>query len=412
MEKLIYDKPACQGEANVLKRAKILSDVRWTPQLKMPKTYNVPKAENPANPYPRGFWKTWRPEYGVPYSSVRIPRKFIGYNVSLETFISALENPKSVLYTRNLTGQGERMSSWYGAVCSSFVCYALDLPSFRVCRNWGSYGDMTEVPEFTAQDLKLCDILCSPGHVGIVTAVARNEKGEVVYVTVSECTPPKVIVVEFTADEVLRCWPEKYKLFRYDHLDKVTYTPSPYVKQDGDPDLPVPPVNKVLLPDYGNRANYAQGEPVELNVMQEGWERLIIETENGETVFEAAITEPGVVSWTPDATGYYRAYCVRAGETSDAVEFCMADFPVTVRQEGEDILLDFTAPEGEDVICCSVYCRSDNGNLATYFLTEEEKAAQCCPFPKLPEDAYIASLQVKNRFGIYTTTAVPIDTRK
>ena len=121
MEKLTYDLPSSQGVANVLKRAKILANVRWTPQLKMPKTVHVPAAENPDNPHPRGYWKTWRPVFGVPYSSVRIPRKFIGFNVSLETFISALANPKSVLYTRNLTGMGQRMSSWYGAVCSSFV---------------------------------------------------------------------------------------------------------------------------------------------------------------------------------------------------------------------------------------------------------------------------------------------------
>jgi len=412
MGKLIYDKPASQGEANILKRAKILANVRWTPQLKMPKTINVPAAENTGNPYPRAYWKTWRPEFGVPYSSVRIPRKFIGFNVSLETYISALANPKSVLYTRNLTGMGQRMSSWYGAVCSSFVSYALDLPSPRVCRNWGKYGDMTEVPEFTAQDLKLCDILCSSGHVGIVTDVARNETGEAVMITVSECCPPKVIATEFTADEVLRCWPEKYRLYHYDHIDKVTYTPSPYVHQEGDPDLPVPPVNKTLLPDYGNRANYAQGEAVELNVMEEGWEKLVIAAEAGETVFESAVSEPGVIAWTPEKTGFYQAYCVRGKEKSDAVEFCMADFPVTVRSEGDDIFLDYTAPDGDEVICCSVYRQEDFGNLATYFPTAEEKATNCCPFPKLPADAYIVSLQVRNRFGIYTTTSVYIDTRQ
>jgi hypothetical protein len=248
--------------------------------------------------------------------------------------------------------------------------------------------------------------------VGIVTDVARNEAGKAVMITVSECTPPNVIATEFTADEVLRCWPEKYRLFRYNHIDKVTYTPSPYVHQEGDPDLPMPPVNKTLLPDYGNRANYAKGEPVELNVMEEGWVKLVIETEAGETVFESTISEPGVIAWTPEIPGVYQAYCLRGTEKSAAVEFCMADFAVTVRKEGDDILLDYAVPEGDEVICCSVYRQSDFGNLATYFPTAEELAAGCCPFPKLPDDVYIVSLQVKNRFGIYTTTSVIIDTRQ
>ena len=144
--------------------------------------------------------------------------------------------------------------------------------------------------------------------------------------------------------------------------------------------------------------------------MEDGWEKLVIETETGEIIFESPIKEPGVIAWTPKKNGFYRAYCVRSEEKSAAVEFCMADFPVTVRTEGDAILLDYSAPEGDEIICCSVYRREDFGNLATYFPTEKEKSACCCPFPQLPPDAYIASLQVKNRFGIYTTTSVCIDT--
>ena len=412
MENLIYDQPKSQGEANVLKRARILARVRWTPCEKMPKTINVPKDQNRANPHPRAYWKTWRPEFGVPYSSVRIPRKFIGFNVSLETYISALANPKSVLYTRNLTGRGERMSSWYGAVCSSFVSFSLNLPSPRVCRNWHKYGDMTEVTNFTAQDLQLCDILCSPGHVGIVTAVGRSGSGEAVMITVSECCPPKVIETEFTAGEVLRCWPEKYRLFRYDHIDSVPYEPSPYVHQEGDPDLPVPPVNRTLLPDYGDKANYCAGEAVELNIMEDGWDRLVVETEDGKTVLEAAIPAPGVIVCPPQKNGFYRAYCVKGGEKSAAVEFCVADFPLHAEVVGfNKIRLTYEPTEGAEVIACSVYDRVENGNPATYFLTDEEKKTGSFYFPGegLPVKGYIATLQVRNRFGIYTVTPVKVD---
>jgi hypothetical protein len=362
----------------------------------------MPVPENPEDAI-RLYWKTWQPVHGLPYSSVRFEEKFIGYNVSLETFLTALANPKSVLYTRNLTGRGPRMSSWYGSVCSAYVGYALDLTNRRVCSLWDIYGDMTHVPDADSQQVQLCDILRNEKHVGMVTGVGRNAGGDVVTITVSECMPPKVVVAEYTVEEFERCWLDKYSVYRYNHIDRVTYTPSPYVHLEGDPDLDAPPINRVLLPDYGDKANYRLGEPVELNIMDSGWDKLVISTEDGTVVHEADIKEPGVISWTPEETGFYRAWCVRNIEVSPAVEFCMTSFTTTAEMTGDGFTLRFNIGKDSEILSCQVSNAADNSTVSIHVLTPEENAARCCAFPTRDPGTYTIKAISRNRFGQYSS---------
>lgn len=408
MNNLIYDRPSSQGVANALKRAEMFAKVRWTPIGKMPKTMSMPVPKDPEDAI-KLYWKSWQPVHGLPYSSVRFEEKFIGYNVSLETFLTAMANPKSVLYTRNLTGRGVRMSSWYGSVCSAYVGYALELTNRRVCRVWDSYGDMTHVPDADAQQVQLCDVLRNDRHVGMVTAIGRNAAGDVVTITVSECMPPKVVVAEYTVEEFEHCWLEKYSIYRYNYIDRVTYTPSPYVHLEGDPEPDVPPINRVLLPDYGDKANYRIGQPVELNIMESGWDKLVISTEDGTIVHKAGIREPGVLSWTPEEPGFYRAWCVKGGEVSPSVEFCMTDFTAAVRAASDGITLHFNIGKDSEILSCQVSNIADNSSVAIHMLTPEENAARCCAFPIREPGNYNVKAISRNRFGQYCSTPLQVN---
>lgn len=69
---------------------------------------------------------------GLVYSSVLETNTFVGIDVSFHTFMTALRNPKSVLYTENINRppyHGDLMGkgAYYGTVCSGFVSYALGL---------------------------------------------------------------------------------------------------------------------------------------------------------------------------------------------------------------------------------------------------------------------------------------------
>ncbi len=113
--------------------ARIMSRVKWTPVAE-----GMPK---------RGGHFTAGKEYtGVPYSSVKHVGRYIGFDIFLKTFLAAVENPQSVLYTENLYGKVANAECYYGKVCSSYTSYACNAasgtsassmdPSFAKASRW------------------------------------------------------------------------------------------------------------------------------------------------------------------------------------------------------------------------------------------------------------------------------------
>jgi len=76
--------------------ARIFSQVEWTPV-----------AEGiPAHPRrPDQFFEAGTTYTGTPYSNGGHEGRIIGFEVYLKTFLAAVENPRSVVYTKDLRGQ-------------------------------------------------------------------------------------------------------------------------------------------------------------------------------------------------------------------------------------------------------------------------------------------------------------------
>ena len=106
-------------------QARILSQVKWTPVAG-----TMPNRKG-------GYFEKGREYTGVPYSSVRSEGRYIGFDISLRTFLAAVQNPLSVLYTENLTGKVSNAATYYGTVCSSYTSYALQCGVWEVSRRHG-----------------------------------------------------------------------------------------------------------------------------------------------------------------------------------------------------------------------------------------------------------------------------------
>ena len=101
----------------LLRRADQITKLCWTPLAQVPTQ--------------GGYFNQGRTVKGVPYSSVKEMEKFVGQYVSFYTFMTAVSNPKSVLYTENVKEppyHGTNCSTFYGTVCSIAVNYVLGLP--------------------------------------------------------------------------------------------------------------------------------------------------------------------------------------------------------------------------------------------------------------------------------------------
>jgi|GEM_PF-1861426 len=265
---LNYDKAQSNGAKTVLERAWRLSELDWTPKG----TLAINERKYVERVLGNGAY-TGKAFHGTPYASARVCDKFIGIDLKLRTFLSALENPFSALYNRDLgdfTDPAYRACIknaylFYGTVCSAFVNYSLNLPMHRSTHEWSSAPEFYALPEQCANALQLCDTLVtlrnenlSGGHVRLVTGLGRDENGNVQEVEISEGVPPLTIRKSYSAQEFEdTLWGHKgvYRIYRYRYLDDVQDT-------EGDLSLSATP----LMLNYGQDANYRFGETVNFAV--------------------------------------------------------------------------------------------------------------------------------------------------
>ena len=373
--KLYSDLPVSKGVENALKRAKQMVELKWTPVRRLA-TSTIYRDTNQVRQDVDTFVAAYRPQKGVNYSSVRCYEKFVGDNVLFETYFSALANPRSVMYTRPQHGQGRAMSAFYGTVCSSFAAYVLNQPVRFPCSKWPTIPGVTEVDTTELENLQLCDAVLSPSHIAIITDIKRDVDGKVHIITVSESTSPFCVTKDYTPEEFRGYWlASGYRVFRYPGIHDVAYTPDPFAPVDGDPYMERPAINKVLQPDYGNKANYMLGDTVELDVMEEGWTAVEITGPQSATL---PVEEDLKVTFCPSVSGYYTARCVKDGAESAPVEFRITNMAIqgdkTVLRRGDTLELTF-APEDGDKALGWILQNPAHFWRQGSFLSDEERAA-------------------------------------
>ena len=175
-----------EWQEQAVQYARIMSRVKWTPIAG-----TMPKLKG-------GYFEEGTEYTGVPYSSIYTVGRCIGFDIYLKTFMAAVENPQSVLYTENLSGKVRNAAPYYGMVCSTFTSYALQcaLP-YRSSHNGpGFRNGVILVDPQSAQASEPGDIIYTPpvklgggSHVELVTAVERDHEN-VIAVRVEESRPP------------------------------------------------------------------------------------------------------------------------------------------------------------------------------------------------------------------------------
>ena len=107
---------------------------------------------------------------GLIYSSVKELAQFVGEEVSFHTFMTAVNNPRSKLYTEDVSKSpyhGLNCRAYYGTVCSGLVSYALGFYPKYFADDFPLMKCMKEVDSSTADSIKVADVLWRNGHVAI-----------------------------------------------------------------------------------------------------------------------------------------------------------------------------------------------------------------------------------------------------
>ncbi len=326
--------------------ARIMSRVKWTPVAD-----SMPNRSG-------GYFEEGTEYTGVPYSSVKTVGRCIGFDIYLKTFLAAVENPQSVLYTENLSGKVSNAAPYYGKVCSSFTSYGLQcaLP-YRSSHHGPKFrkGVVLVDPQ-SAQAALPGDVIYTPpakvgggSHVELVTAVERDGE-RVVAVRVEDSWPP-------TTRNLLR----KASAFdshissRNRRLYRVTDSDAWHERNKAesflfpnyDEDSLTPAINRVLLLDRGDWVPYFKDQAVKFNVMDRDSQgvRSLVVKRGDTTVEEIALDGKGVIGRLFNECGDYTAHCVMSdGSESQACKFsvCDLDFSLPAEAPARDKAWDIT----------------------------------------------------------------------
>lgn len=354
----LHTKPENEGVLNCIKRARQLSDIKWTSLMRIPRDSMMNNSTV--------HWLDWfnsETEYtGIPYSGGGeddvnfgdpaplnpncdagkwgYRHMFVGLGVPFEAFITAARYPNSIMGERVNQSAWSFDASLYGTVCSALVTYAFDLGGGNVhktangfCANWdGKFVKITDsVATMDIELSNLCDVYEHPTHVAMITDIIRDKSGHIEYIEVTEATTVgngsnggqvgsqlggRARRKFWTVAEIKERYKE-YKLWRFIDFSNIEYIKSPFVTI-GNEAYMEPVIDYPCIPYLGVGAKYKKGyiHNSKILIGAKGFSKLIV-LKDGTLFGEFTInSDTKYIEVGFNELGYYEAYLSSGSATS------------------------------------------------------------------------------------------------
>ena len=270
-------------------RGKQCKNITWKALEKMPQCKGY-------NDY---FFKKGSVNHGIPYSEAAEFSKYVGWNVSFKTFLTAVLNKRSVAYTENISSAnrktnsiynimhnslGDLASNYYGTVCTGLTTYMTGVNNTITSTNWAAFGGMSVVAcgrhqegnEFvigssfstgtpaTGEDIanlvQPMDFIWNNGHCSVITDVYLDDDNNRVAIVWTEQTLPRTQSTVYTIDGFIGRLNyiinsssdsgyggyKEWKVYRYDRYNETLTQNLKFSESD---DLNTPYINTHLF-DY------------------------------------------------------------------------------------------------------------------------------------------------------------------
>ena len=384
--------PENQGVQNAIDRAYALTDVEWTPLADVPGVQKI-DGEYSVIMFEAGV--TYR---GIPYSGVTANDCYVGLNVSLESFLTALKNRNSVLYTENLFSTNPKSATYFGTVCSKFAQYVLDIPGSYNTNNVANIPGMETIAmpgEFTVDQIKLGDVVLNTAtHTTVCTDILYDADGNVAYIEISEAVMPLVRRMLWSPEEFYEHF-ATYRLCRYQRIDEVPATDTVIV-DDG----------YALMPRYGDKYNYRVSSiKGVVDVLESGYHKAVI-LRDGVIVQEIILSGATSFSFDRSVPGYLEMYLEKEdGSRSGSVYACVTQSSVSVNDCSEFVLGKLTVTIGGS---CGVPLYVQVGSAHAIFCSVEEMDGTVdLTFPASKISTQQVRVAYQNEYGIYLSDWVP-----
>lgn len=245
------------GVINTVKKAYQMTDLKFTPKNNI--EYNT------------GTYFANNTYQGLIYSSVKEIQTYVGSDVSFHTFMTAINNPRSKIYTEHINQSpyhGVNCKAYYGTVCSDFVCYSLGISGYA-SYSFPASNKFRKLISYHPDSIQVGDVLYKKDHVALITGLAKDEAGHVKALEISEalqsgCDRNSVTAIEFE----VKMGTEYLSIHRYIDIDKNTEYQShaEFVPVMGEQSVPFV-YNDDVCVDKGDKSCYLESEEVVINIL-------------------------------------------------------------------------------------------------------------------------------------------------
>lgn len=317
----VSDVPENAGVRNALLNMKQLEQIKYTPLKDIPQQ--------------KGDFEAGVEHTGIPYSSTRPEALFAPANVSLHTFMTAVQNPNSYLYTVDLGESGNvNGHTYYGTVCSTACGYALGIAPNYSTHQWAEIPGMKVIDNQSAGGLKLADTVVGKGHVVMITGITRTKRGKIGTITTTEAAGSGVFSLDYTPAAFERKYPPSdYQYCRYTKVNTVKHEASPYVAV-GDEKPQTVTYNTAIIPRKGDKANWLKGQDVVIDVLKPGKYTRVEIYKDGKLHTTKAIES--VITLSDLAAGSYKARLTDGTNASDWCYWIVVDATSSAVARGSD----------------------------------------------------------------------------
>lgn len=383
-----------KGVENAQKKARHIAEIKWRAKG------DIPKWESDVN----SFYYGGKAYKGIPYSSVKQIDTYVGHNVSFYTFMSAVSNPKSRLYTEDLSGDpynGVHCATYYGTVCSMSVNYALGIEAPFICRDYPSIGFEQVVPQ-DVDAIQVCDVVWRSGHVMMVYDVARDSHtNSVERVSIFEVNS----VREYSRQDFINKWKDgEYSILRYRYVGgNLSYTPNLFVLNEGESQQSVV-FNPDLCPDKGDKACYRVGEDVFIDVLNPACNLVDIREENGAYVAQLGVVDGKCYIQNLPYGIYTARGLLNGGAWTQDVSFEIVDANMYAHPDAGKIVVNFSS--GNAVPRYVILCKENGGKYALKQFSDAERLAGRTELVAPDANEYYVKVAFEGEYGIITNTPV------
>lgn len=361
-----YDWPAdsllkrtLSGVETARRRAKQLAEIKWMPYANVPSCYGV---------YPKEQEQT-----GIPYSLAYMTNTQVGTQISLHTYMTALQNPYSVIYTEDLSKSPYYGSSdsapYYGSTCSNSVMYVLGIEPPYFTRMISIIPGMKKTKDQSPDSIELCDVLWKSGHMMMVYDIERNDEGVISYVSLFETSSYDQRDTWFkrlSHDYFVSYW-KKSGIVRYQYAylaGNSDYEVSVFVPLDDEIAYPYQ-YNYAICPTLGDRCSYLEGTDVQLAVLSDYFQQIILYKDGKE--YRTINARRPITTITDLPYGEYRA-CLVKDETRSGYVYFEVINAQSESEDGDQIRIRFSS--------CNANARyisicAENGRPYNYYLLKD-----------------------------------------